>query len=105
VTPSRRSDQASNCPQEDNFKYKAIEKVVKGGIEKIWEKIPVALTAVFRGLPPRGRSLLAALALGTFCLYNSIMRQRFRRVKQNLFSPLSATPAKDGVALARAVGW
>lgn len=37
--------------------------------------------AVFRGLSPRGRFLTAALALGTFNLYKSIMRQRLGRVK------------------------
>jgi hypothetical protein len=37
--------------------------------------------AVFRGLMPRGRFLSAALAVGTFRLYKSIMRQYFRRVK------------------------
>jgi hypothetical protein len=42
-------------------KYKAVEKIVKGGDKKIWEKTPVALTAVFlkliaSGSVPAGRT-------------------------------------------------
>jgi hypothetical protein len=57
--------------------------------------------AVFRGLLPRGRFLSAALALGTFNLYNSIMRQRLGRVKHKTTQKQHGQTARPDPASSR----